>query len=257
MKSKIIVLTLLLGINLTSRAQSFDKQKMDILFSVIKKKDKGMGSVSIFHNGEEIYRKSYGYADLEKRIKNDSSTKFRIGSISKTFTATIIMKLAESKKLSLSTTLGNFYPQIKNADKITIAHLLQHRSGIANFTNVADYMQWNTEKQTKEQVLNRIASGGVSFEPNEKFEYSNSNYVLLTFIAEDVTKKKFPELLQEIIIGPCGLKNTFVGSQIDTDNNEALSYIKLSEWKQEKETDMSIPLGAGAIVSTPFDLNTF
>lgn len=257
MKSKIIVLTLLLGINLTSRAQSFDKQKMDILFSVIEKKDKGMGSVSIFHNGEEIYRKSYGYADLEKRIKNDSSTKFRIGSISKTFTATIIMKLAESKKLSLSTTLGNFYPQIKNADKITIAHLLQHRSGIANFTNVADYMQWNTEKQTKEQVLNRIASGGVSFEPNEKFEYSNSNYVLLTFIAEDVTKKKFPELLQEIIIGPCGLKNTFVGSQIDTDNNEALSYIKLSEWKQEKETDMSIPLGAGAIVSTPFDLNTF
>lgn len=257
MKSKIIVLTLLLGINLTSRAQSFDKQKMDILFSVIEKNDKGMGSVSIFHNGEEIYRKSYGYADLEKRIKNDSSTKFRIGSISKTFTATIIMKLAESKKLSLSTTLGNFYPQIKNADKITIAHLLQHRSGIANFTNVADYMQWNTEKQTKEQVLNRIASGGVSFEPNEKFEYSNSNYVLLTFIAEDVTKKKFPELLQEIIIGPCGLKNTFVGSQIDMDNNEALSYVKLSEWKQEKETDMSIPLGAGAIVSTPFDLNTF
>lgn len=257
MKSKIIVLTLLLGVNLTLSAQRFDKQKMDSLFSVIETNDRGMGSVSIFHNGKEIYQRSYGYADLEKKAKNDASTKFRIGSISKTFTSTIIMKLVENKKISLSAKLRDFYPQIKNADKITIAHLLYHRSGIANFTSAADYMQWNIEKQTKEQILNRIASGSVSFEPNEKFEYSNSNYALLTFIAEDVTKKKFSELLQEIIIKPCHLKNTFVGSQINTDNNEALSYTKLSEWKQEKETDMSIPLGAGFIVSTPFDLNTF
>ncbi len=257
MKYRIIVFTILLGVNLALSAQSFDKQKMDSLFSIIEKYDRGMGSVSFFHNGKEVYQKNYGYADLEKKSKNDASTKFRIGSISKTFTATIILKLVESNKLSLSAKLSDFYPQLQNADKITMAHLLQHRSGIANFTNVADYLQWNTEKQTKEQLLSRIASGGVSFEPNEKFEYSNSNYVLLTCIAEDVTGKTFSELLQEIIVQPCHLKNTFVGSRINTDHNEALSYTKLSEWKLEKETDMSIPQGAGFIVSTPFDLNTF
>jgi len=257
MKSSITISALLLAINLTLCAQDFDKQKIDSLFSIIEKNDGGMGSISIFHNGKEVYQKSYGYADLEEKVKNDASTKFRIFSISKTFTATIIMKLVESNKLSLSATLSDFYPQLKNADKITIAHLLQHRSGIANFTNVADYLQWYTEKQTKEQILNRIASGGVSFEPNERFEYSNSNYALLTFIAEDVAKKDFPEILQEIIIKPCGLKSTFVGGKINTKNNEALSYTKQPEWKREKETDMSIPLGAGYIISTPFDLNTF
>jgi CubicO group peptidase (beta-lactamase class C family) len=257
MKFKIIALALLLGISLTLNAQSFNKQKLDSLFTSIENNERGMGSISIFQDGKEVYQKSYGYADLENKVKNNASTKFRIGSISKTFTATIIMKLIENKKLSLSAKLSNFYPQVKNADKITIAHLLQHRSGIANFTSVVDYMQWNTEKQTKEQIIDRIVSGGVSFEPNEKFEYSNSNYALLTLIAEDVSKKKFSELLQEIIITPCNLKHTSVGTKINVDNNEALSYTKLSEWTLEKETDMSVPLGAGFIISTPFDLNVF
>lgn len=189
MKSKIIVLTLLLGICLTLDAQNLDNQKLDSLFTIIESNERGMGSISIFQNGKEVYQKSYGYADLENKVKENASTKFRIGSISKTFTATIITKLVENKELSLSTKLSNFYPQIKNADKITIAHLLQHRSGIANFTSVVDYMQWNTEEQTNEQIIDRIVSGGVSFEPNERFEYSNSNYALLTFIAEGISKK--------------------------------------------------------------------
>jgi Beta-lactamase class C and other penicillin binding proteins len=257
MKSNIIVLTFLLGISLTLSAQSFDRQKADSLFSIIEKNERGMGSISIFHEGKEVYQNNYGYTNIGNKVKNNSSTKFRIGSISKTFTATIIMTLIEKNELSLSAKLSDFYPQIKNADKITIAHLLQHRSGIANFTGVADYMQWNTEKHTKEQIISRMVSGGISFEPNEKFEYSNSNYLLLTFIAEDVSGKEFSELLQEIISKPCHLKNTFVGEQIHVDNNEALSYTRLTEWTLEKETDMSVPLGAGCIVSTPFDLNTF
>lgn len=257
MNRKIIVLALLFGLCLTVSAQSFDKQKLDSLLSLIENNERGMGSISIFQDGKEVYQKSYGYAYLENGVKNDSSTKFRIGSITKTFTATVIMKLIENKKLSLTTKLSDFYPQIKNADKITIAHLLQHRSGIANFTSANDYMQWHTEKQTKEQVIDRIASGDISFDPNEKFEYSNSNYVLLTFISEDVSEKKFPELLQEIIIKPCNLKHTSVGSKINLENNEALSYSRLLEWTLEKETDMSIPLGAGYIISTPFDLNVF
>ena len=256
-KTKIVLSALLLIISLALNAQSFDKQKLDSLLSIIEENEKGMGSISLFYAGKEVYQKSYGYSDIEKKLENNATTKFRVGSISKTFTATIIMKLIENEKLSLSTNLSNFYPQIKNADKITISHLLQHRSGIASFTNAENYMQWNSEKQTKEQMIDRILSGGVSFDPNEKFEYSNSNYVLLTFIAEDISKKTYSELLQEMITKPCQLKNTFVGGNINVNNNEALSYTRLSEWTLEKETDMSVPLGAGFIISTPSDLNAF
>lgn len=256
MKIKAFLLTLFL-VTTVINARDFDKAKMDSLFSSIENHDKGMGSVSIFEDGKEVYQKSYGYSDLEKDIKATSSTKYRIGSISKTFTATVIMKLIERGDISLSTPLRNFYPPIKNSDKITVEHLLQHRSGIANFTSAEDYMEWNTLKHNKGQLITKIVAGVANFAPGEKFEYSNSNYVLLTFIAEEITGRSFSVLLNQFVLQPCGLKDTYVGSKINPAVNEAYSYVKLSEWKREKETDMSIPLGAGFIVSTPTDLNKF
>jgi len=231
---------------------------MDSLFTTIEENQKGMGSISIFQDGKEIYNRSYGYSDVEGEIKIIPLTKFRIGSISKTFTATVIMKLIEEGKLSLTSTLSEYYPQIPNADKIAIVHLLQHRSGIVNFTNAPDYPQWNVDKQTKEQLISRIVSGGTTFQPDEKFEYSNSNYVLLTYIAEDVSGKTFSGLLNQYIIQPCHLKNTYPGGTINPQNKEAYSYTKLSrEWEKASETDMSIPLGAGYMVSNSNDLNQF
>jgi len=238
-------------------AQQPDKVKLDSLFTALENREKGMGSVSVFYDGKEMYQRSYGYADVENKVKADAGTKYRIGSITKTFTATLVMKSIEEGMLSLSAKLDAFYPGIKNANKITIQHLLQHRSGISNFTDVADYMQWNTERHTKDELLERIMSGGIRFEPGEKLEYSNSNYVLLTFILEDVTRKKISELLDEIIIRPCQLKNTYIGDGIDPAKNEAYSYRKLATREKEKETSMSIPLGAGFLVSTPTDLNIF
>ncbi len=258
MRNKILfALALWLGFSLL-KAQTFDIDKIESLFTLIESNDKGMGSISVFRDGKEVYSRSYGYADVEKQLKADKNTKYQIGSITKTFTATLIMKLVEAGKLSLSTNLGAFYPQVPNADKITIGHLLQHRSGIANFTTAADYAEWHTRKHSKAELLERIVAGSSNFGPDEKFEYSNSNYVLLTFIAEDVSGKPFPDLLRELIFIPCELSHTYVGNGIDPSNGEAHSYIKLaSGWKKEPETDLSIPLGAGSIVSTPHDLNLF
>lgn len=256
MRATILALSLCLCFSF-SKAQNFDKAKMDSFFTTIERFDEGMGSISIFQDGREVYQKSYGYADVENRTKANSTTKYRIGSITKTFTATIIMKLIEEGRLSLSSKLADYYPQVENSKEITIQHLLQHRSGISNFTASADYFSWNTQPHTKKQLLKRIISGGANFKPDEKAEYSNSNYVLLTFIAEDVTNKKYADLLNEIIIYPCKLENTYVGSRIKRKKNEAYSYTKPSGWEKEKETDMSIPSGAGSIISTPSDLNTF
>lgn len=256
-KMRLMFFTLALFLGVIPAVFSFEKSKMDSLFSVIENNDKGMGSISIFHDGKEVYSKSYGYSNIENKISANSDTKYRVGSVSKTFTATIIMKLVEDNKLTLDTKLSKFYPQIINADDITIEDLLRHRSGIFNFTSAADYLEWHTIPLSKEQLLDKMVSYGNSFKPNEKAEYSNSNYVLLTFIAEDVSHKTFSDLLNEYIIKPCGLKNTSLGSKINKTKNEADSYTKLGEWRLEKETDLSFVLGAGALISTPTDLNTF
>ena len=238
-------------------AQNFDKAKIDSLFTIIENADKGMGSVSLFKDGKEIYSHTYGFADVEQKKKADSSTKYRIGSITKSFTAAIILKLQEEGKLSLTRKLSDFYPKVINADLISIEDMLRHQSGIFNITNEENYLEWNTKPMSKQQLLDKIIADGSTFKPGARFEYSNSNYILLTFIAEDVTGETFAALLDKYIIKVCGLKNTCWGEKINASQNEAYSYSKFDTWKKESESDMSIPLGAGAIVSTPYDLNLF
>jgi len=254
---KIKTLALAIFISITTLAQNVEETKMDSLFSIIENNDKGMGSISIVKNGKEVYQNTVGYLNIKKQIPINKNTKFRIGSISKTFTATIIIKLVEQDKLSLDTKLAKFFPQITNAEKITIEHLLKHRSGIYNFTNATDYVSWMEQSITRDELLKKIAANGNVFDPDEKTEYSNANFVLLSFIAEDLTGKDFSEILKDFITQPYALKHTYFGSAIKTENNEALSYNKLNEWELSTETDMSVPMGAGGIVSTSKDLNIF
>ena len=238
-------------------AQEFDKAKLDSLFSAIGENQKGMGSVSIFSEGEEVYQNSIGFSDLENNLRNESSTKFRIGSISKTFTAAIIMQLVEEGQLQLDTRLSTFYADVPNAAEITIEDLLRHQSGLFNLTNKPEYLDYMEEPKSKEELLEIIIENGTAFNPREKNEYSNTNYVLLSFIAEDLENDTFKNILQNRIVQPLGLENTYYGGKINSENGEAFSYTKKGEWTPATETDLSIPKGAGGIVSTPYDLNTF
>src|SRR5690606_25826233 len=136
MNYKVLIVFLLF--TFSSGAQEFNKLKMDSLFLLIDENQKGMGSISIFENGQEVYQNSFGYASLEDSVRASKKTKYRIGSISKTFTAAITMKLIEEGKLALDTKLNEYFPEIKNSDKITIEHLLRHRSGIFNLTSTHD-----------------------------------------------------------------------------------------------------------------------
>ncbi|WPP51365.1 serine hydrolase domain-containing protein [Catalinimonas niigatensis] len=248
---------MILSSSFISFAQQFDRVKMDSLFRLIEEHEQGMGSVSLYQNGEEVYHRAFGFADAENNIRATEKTRYRIGSISKTFTATLIMQLVEEGKLSLDTPLYSFFPELPNADKITIKHLLRHRSGLYNFTNKPDYRNWMDQPKTQEELLNIFLENGAEFEPGEKFAYSNTNYVLLSFIAEKVANKPFADILQSQITEPLQLKHTYFGKKIDSNKEEALSYYKIEKWEVATETDMSIPMGAGGIVSTPADLNTF
>lgn len=238
-------------------AQKLDTKKLDSLFQILEQNDKFIGSLAVSQNGNTIYENSIGFINLEDSIKSNDNTKYRIGSVSKMFTATLVLKAIEENKLRLDQSLKEFYPQVKNSDLISIKNLLNHSSGIHDFTSEKDYLEWNTQNQSKDAMIARIINGDSEFEPNEKSKYSNSNYVLLTFILEDIYGRPFSKLLKEKIIDPLGLKNTHYGGKINIENNESNSYSYLGKWKLESETDMSIPQGAGAVVSNPTDLNIF
>lgn len=238
-------------------AQDFNAAKLDSLFQVLEANNKFMGSVAVSKNGDIIYAKSVGFLSIEDSIKASNTAKYRIGSISKTFTAVLVLKAVEEQKLNLNETIDTYFPTIKNANKITIGNLLNHRSGIFNFTNDASYLTYNTQPKTQSEMVEIISKNDAVFEPDTKAEYSNSNYVLLTYILEKTYKKPFAELLTTYISGPLGLENTYFGGNINTSANECQSYRFKNTWQLESETDSSIPLGAGAIVSTPVDLVKF
>jgi len=238
-------------------SQTFDKSKLDLYLDNLEQRDKFMGSIAISQNGKLIYTKAVGYTNLANKTKADVQSKYRIGSISKTFTTVLILKAVELHKLALSQTIADYFPALPNAEKITIQHLLQHRSGIHNFTDNQDYVSWSAQHKTQQQLLDIIIKSGSDFEPGTKGEYSNSNFLLLTFILEKTFKKPYSLLLKEYITIPLGLKNTYAGGKINSGNKEAYSYSYKGGWQLEPETDMSIPLGAGAVVSTPTDITKF
>ncbi|TDE04814.1 serine hydrolase domain-containing protein [Flavobacterium sandaracinum] len=257
MKNKIVI-TLFLGFLVgTSYAQKMNVAKLDSLFQILEAKDKFMGSIAVSQNGTLLYSKSIGMDDIESNKKTSNLSKYRVGSISKMFTSALVFKAIEEKKLSLNQTIETFFPTIENANKITVGNLLNHRSGIYNFTNAPEYMNYNTQPKTEKEMVEIITKGKSIFEPNSKADYSNSNYVLLSYILEKTYKKPFKAILNDKIVKPLGLKNTYVGSKINIQNNESNSYSFSEKWTKEPETDMSIPMGAGAIVSNPQDLTLF
>jgi D-alanyl-D-alanine carboxypeptidase len=234
--------------------------KMDSLFSGIEAHDRGMYSVAIAKNGKIEYARGVGAAFIGEatNVSATSETKYRIGSITKTFAATIIFQLVEEKKLSLDDRLAKWFPQIPNATEITLDQMLTHHSGIHNFTDDSDYQEWSQHPRTHEEIVARIASATPDFAPDHEGGYSNSNYVLLGYIIEKVTGESYADQLNKRIVTRLGLKNTYYGSKLDPNKNEAMPYRRNSSgWKAATQTDMSIPGGAGAIESTPSDLTTF
>jgi D-alanyl-D-alanine carboxypeptidase len=240
-------------------SQVLNSHKLDSLFNILAEKNKAMGSVAISKEGKLIYSKAIGYSFVSDKEKKPSTilTRYRIGSISKMFTATMIFQLMEEGKITLNSTLNTWYPQIPNAEKITIGQMLNHHSGIHSFTDDPEYMTWMTSPKTEKELVEIICAKKAEFQPGEKGAYSNSNFYLLSCIIEKITGKSYPENLKNRITSKIGLKNTYYGGKTNLAGNECYSYEFDQTWKQQPETDMSIPSGAGALVSTPSDLVRF
>lgn len=242
----------------TFAQQTVDTQKLNNLFEVLESNRKLMGVITITKDGKPAYNRAFGYSRISdaEKVKNSDSTRFPIASLTKTFTTVMILQLIEEMKLTLDTKLSKFFPQIANADKITIEQMLRHRSGIHNFSLDPDYQEWKTKPHTRKEILARYATYKPAFEPNEKEEYSNTPYVLLGYIIEDLTKSTYSEQLNKRIVSKLGLQNT---SATSTVTNLATSYtFGENKWNPVvKATHPTNAAGAGGIFSTTADINRF
>lgn len=255
MKIRILPLLILFIIG-SMTAQTIDRAKLDAYFEALEKNDRWMGSVALIKGGQLLYARAIGFSDLANGIKANTATRYRIGSISKTFTSALVFKAIEEKKLALTDKLSKWFPTIANADRISINDLISHRSGIHNFTNDDDFTQWCTQPKTEAEMTEIIRKGGSDFEPGSKAEYSNSNFVLLTYILEKIYKKPFTKLLAERITTPLKLNGIVAEGRIDG-NVAAYSYGYTGKWEKAPETDLSVPSGAGAVVSDATQLGRF
>jgi D-alanyl-D-alanine carboxypeptidase len=230
---------------------------LDELFARLLEKNKGMGSLILAKDGTVIYSRSFGYRQITENDKEPltADTKYRIGSITKMYTAVMIFQLIEEGKLKLTDTLDKFFPQIPNASRITIAQLLSHRSGVPDL-QVDD--GWYLQPKTEDEIVAAVATGQPQFEPDTKTAYSNTGYNLLGYIIEKVDGKSYSVALKERITSKLGLKDTYVGiGQADPTKDEAIAYKYIGGWIEGNEPDLSIPGGGGSIISTPRDMTIF
>lgn len=252
------LILIILVISTQIYAQQSDYSQLDDFLNVLNENDKLMGSMTITKNNEEVYSKSIGFSNVETKTLNTQKTKFRIGSITKAFTAVMIFQLIDEGRITLETPLTLFFPKIPNATKIKIEHLLNHSSGLYNITNDSSFEEWMLIPSSRGQMLSRIKSYDFDFNPGEQTAYSNTNYILLGYIIEILDKDLYAKSLNRRIVKKINLENTYYGSAIKSSNNESRSYgIENESWSIQSETDMSNPGGAGAIVSTSKDLTTF
>lgn len=258
MKKQLSILFLFLS--LTTFAQEASLARIDSLLSYLNEHDKFMGSVCIMQGDVVVFKQAYGYSEATKGVRANGGTKYKIGSVTKTFTATMIMQLVEEKKILLTTKLSRFFPKIENADKITIEHLLYQRTGIKDyFTTDTTLAEVLGKPNMRALIMKKIENYASTFEPDSKHELSHSNYFILGEIIEKVTKKTYAENLKNRITGKLYLKNTYYTSEkADITKRESYSYTFNGEyWDKIDERSNDVFFSSGGIISTPEDLTKF
>ncbi len=215
-----------------------------------------MGSVLVARKGDVLLSKGYGFANLEWKIPNTPSTKFRLGSVTKQFTSACILLLEERGKLQVNDPVKKYMPDAPASwDKITIYHLLTHTSGVPNFTGFPDYQATEGIPSPVEKMVARFRDKPLDFEAGAQWRYSNSGYVLLGYLIEKISGKPYSQFLQGSIFTPLGMKDS------GYDSNSAIIERRASGYSPSPNgplnapfIHMSVPHAAGALYSTTEDL---
>jgi CubicO group peptidase (beta-lactamase class C family) len=232
--------------------------KLDSYLESRAKSKRFNGNILIAQGDSILYRKSYGLAQRQFAIPNSDSTKFLIGSITKPFTAYAVLLLVQQQKLTLNSTLDKFFPSFPNAQNVTIHHLLTHTSGIRDYHVLSNWRADSKRDITPQYVVKRMAEQPYRFEPGTNFRYSNTGYILLGLIIEQVTQQSFASFLQDAIFTPLGLDDTGV-----INNNTIVLYLAegytstLRTTRRADYINYNQPFASGNMYSTPYDLCKF
>ncbi len=213
------------------------------------------GSVLVTQNGM-LFSKGYGLADRDAGIPNTPQTRFRIGSITKQFTAMGILILQERGKLHVTDHICLYIPNCpQDWQPITIAHLLTHSSGIPDYTNFANFVPTWTRPTTPTELISRFINMPLEFTPGSRFRYSNSGFILLGYIIERVSGQSYATFLQDNIFRPLKMNNSGYDVAYPALPQHATGYY--SDYSKPDPYDPSVLYAAGALYSTVEDMNTW
>lgn len=236
--------------------------KIDTYLEKTAQKDSFSGNVIISRGPGTSLIRSYGFANREHWVPNIAATRFRIGSVTKQFTAAALLQLQQQDLLNLHAPITAYlpnYPRQKGRGPISIHHLLTHSAGIPDYLNPTlfpDIAEWMRLPATLEQIIDRFKNLPLVFEPGAAFFYSNSGYVLLTHIIETVSGQSYADYLQTHLFAPLGMANTGYEVPRAVIPGLAQGYLSLGDhsYLQAEPIDMGLPQGAGGLYSTIEDL---
>lgn len=251
---KIFVLVAVLFIVYFSFAQG---DKLDTLINAYAKLYKFNGAVLVAKNGTILLNKGYGYRNAANKVANNEQTIFQLGSITKQFTAAVILKLQEEKKLSVSDKLSKYFPGYPKGDSITIEQLLTHTSGIYSYTNDPKFMANEvTKPASRDMMMALFRDKPFDFPPGTGWNYSNSGYSLLGYIIEAVTKKSYEQAVRKYIFTPLRMAHSGFDFTHLKNSGKAIGYFKLNDKEAVPApiVDSTVSYSAGAIYSTTGDL---
>jgi CubicO group peptidase (beta-lactamase class C family) len=216
-----------------------------------------MGTVLVARDGNILFDKAYGMANVELDVPNTPETKFRLGSITKQFTAASILLLEERGKLKIDDRVKTYLPDAPMSwDRITIFNLLTHTSGIPNFTASPDYRTVKLSARTASAAVAAVRDRPLDFGPGEQMSYSNSGYVVLGEIIEKVSGQSYGQFVADNIFKPLGMTDSGYDSNSEIIKRRASGYTRLPSGSLVNAAyiHMSIPHAAGALYSTTHDL---
>lgn len=216
------------------------------------------GSVLVSDEGNVIYKKGFGMANMEWDMPNDTDTKFRLASITKQFTGMLIMQLVAEGKIDLQAPISTYLPDYPKevSDKVTVHHLLTHSSGIPSYTSLPGFIsEKSRDNYSPEEFIEIFSKLPLEFEPGETFRYNNSGYFLLGVIIEKMTGKTYEEALNDNIFEPLKMNNSGYDNYAEIIKNRATGYEQNgSQFRTAPYLDMSVPYAAGSLYSTVEDL---
>ena len=256
MKQCIPTLLFILSIPLMILSQSIESSIDSYINSYVNAGDFS-GCILISSHDNEIFKSCYGKANYETNVDNQYSTQFKIGSISKQFTAVAILILEEKGLMNTSDKLSKYFPNYKYGGEITIEHLLTHRSGIKDIYNIDGFNKMTSSGTSFHILTDSLLNAPLQFEPGSQFTYSNGGYAVAARIIEEVSGLNYGSFLKQYIFDPLGLNNT-KHELLNTNNTQLAKGYEPLGFKDRKETIAVNPdllKGSGSLVSTVSDLN--